>query len=99
MVALADLQGPQSGTARGLAARARAAWRAGGERRGLGGADWDDAQWLVRSRADAAQKRRREAAQGDGRVSASVVPWIMGRQGSSTSKGLDNGGGGQLQQI
>ena len=93
MVALADLQGPQSGTARGLAARARAAWRAGGERRGLGGADWDDAQWLVRSRADAAQKRRREAAQGDGRVSASVVPWIMGRQGSSTSKGRDSGGG------
>ena len=30
LVALADLQGPQSGTARGLAARARAAWRAGG---------------------------------------------------------------------
>ena len=99
LVALADLQGPQSGTARGLAARARAAWRAGGERRGLGGADWDDAQWLVRSRADAAQKRRREAAQGDGRVSASVVPWIMGRQGALTSTGLGEGGPGGLARL
>ncbi len=68
LVALADLQGPQGSTVRRLATRARAAWKAA---RGEAVRPWrssrlgsDDTQWLVRSRADAARARLRQAKKG-----------------------------------